>query len=208
MESPASSSEPPCALREVGRVSLLLLSLLAAAQLADDSSAVSRLFLEVRGGVAVGGVTASGAGFENEPGPAFFAGASYDLTQSVSVHAGYARAVFGCAHGFCTSNETSFTSSGVELGARLVWNRIWAQGAVLRRATSAEWGSGRRGDAESSFGWELGAGFGLPLGSRFRMTPGVRYGAYRARFEGGEQDDAVGYFAIDLGLGAGVWAGP
>lgn len=156
----------------------------------------------------MGGVTAAGTGFERDVGGAWWAGASYAANRALAVRAGYGSTAFGCKEAFCRESATTFTSNGLDLGVRLSWSRLWIQGAVVRHSLSAAWGEGESEKTTSSFGWEASGGVGLPLGNRVSFTPGVRYGAHRARFPGGDEEDGVGYLALDVGLGIGVWAGP
>jgi opacity protein-like surface antigen len=188
-------------------IGIVLALVLAASPQVIEAPEIDRVSVEVRGGAAVGGVTMTGSGLESTPRGAWWVGAAYAPTDAIAVRAGFGSTSFGCEEGFCRGSTTSFASTGLDVGVRLGWSRFWAQGALVRHSLTASWSDGEE-DATSSVGWEAGAGVTIPAGSRLRVTPGLRYGAYPARFSGGADDDAVAYLALDVGVRAVIRAGP
>jgi opacity protein-like surface antigen len=57
-------------------------------------------------------------------------------------------------------------------------------------------------DSGHELGWEAGAGFAIPLGQRFAVTPGVRYRTFSAQLDlgDGRMDVDLSYVVIDVGM--------
>ena len=178
------------------RRALLLGALAAGAAL----PAHAQLTLEVRGGAAVGSYEATGAGRQSVPGPSFGATLGYAFTPRLEAFAGYSRDAFGCDAGLCAGVEPTFTRSGAEAGLRVqLPARLWVRGGIAAHRLSVASGApGGDDDSGMSAGVRLGAGFGIPLGPRLSITPGIEYSRFTTDLD--EGSPGVGVVAGGVGL--------
>lgn len=175
---------------------LLLGALAATVALPADA----QITLEVRGGAAVGSYEATGAGRQSVPGPSFGATLGYAFTPRLEAFAGYSRDAFGCEEGFCAGVDPTFTRSGAEAGVRVqLPARLWVRGGVAahKLGVSSDAPEGDDGSGAAA-GVRLGAGFGIPLGPRLSVTPGIEYSRFTTDLDGG--GDGVGVIAGGVGL--------
>lgn len=180
-------------MRPVLAASLAALALLAAAP------ASAQLALELRGGAGAGSYGATQAGFQFVPQPAGSAALAYAFRPGVAAYAGYTFARFGCQEkGFCSGVDPVFTSRGLDAGVRLeIPAGAWVRGGLVLHSLDGESSAGEE-STDAALGFGVGAGIGVPLGSRLTLTPGVGYTRYGASGPAG--DHPVAFVTADLGL--------
>lgn len=177
----------------------LLAASLAALALLAAAPASAQLSLELRGGAGAGSYGATQAGFQFVPQPAGSAALSYAFRPGVAAYAGYTFARFGCEkEGFCIGAEPVFTSQGLDAGVRLELPAgLWVRGGLVLHSLNGESSAGEE-STDPALGFGVGAGFGVPLGSRLTLTPGVGYTRHGASGPAG--DHPVAFVTADLGL--------
>lgn len=160
------------------------------------------LFLELRGGLSVGEVSAAQSGAHWHPGAAWSVDAGYDVHPNVAVYAGYGRSAFGCTTGLCQDDHVRFTSAGLRAGVRLRRERVWTRVGVVRSSLSSRREPDARDqpdiryDGPAHTGVELGVGVFFDTG-KFLFTPGVRYTLHDAA------EGRVGVLAAEVGVQIG-----
>ena len=168
---------------------------------------ISPLQLEARGGAWIPKADLVGAqGFEGEAsaGPSY--GVHFMLKRGfISFVAGFSEHRFGCAQAEC-GEAVDFVSTAWDLGVRLnlrqegimPWVSLGATAAVFD--AHVETGAGVVTE-DSDFGWgyEVGAGALVPLGGRFFIDSGMRYGRSDVDFASRGTLETR-YIVVDLGL--------
>jgi hypothetical protein len=160
----------------------------------------AQLTLEVRGGAAIGAYEATEAGRQDVPGPSFGATVGYAFTPRLEAFAGYSRDAFGCEEGFCAGVDPTFTRSGAEAGLRVqLPARLWVRAGLAAHKLSVSSGApGGDRDSGPAAGVRLGAGFGIPLGPRLSVTPGIEYSRFTTDLDEGSH--GVGVVVGSVGL--------
>jgi hypothetical protein len=175
------------------------LALLALPALLAARPAAAQLTIEARGGFSIGNDEAAASRLEPRPRPAVSLVVEYPATRLLSAYAGFSRAAFGCEEGFCTDRDVSFASSGVDAGVRLHLPRLpWLRAGVLYHSLTTTTHAGPAPGESSSgkgFGYELGAGFTIPVVRGVRLLPGLAYRTHSA-----ESGDHVSIAAAELGV--------
>lgn len=159
------------------RTAPLVLLALAATAL----PARAQLALEVRGGGTIGNHAPAAAGLETVVGPAWAVALEQRVLPLASLYLGYSRSSFGCEQGFCTDRDVSFTSHGLAAGARLHPRGLpWLRAGALYHGveTRAEGASESR---EAGPGFEVAAGFVIPLPGPASLLPGLAYRRHSSR---------------------------
>lgn len=173
-------------------------ALLAAALLVGAAPVSAQRFaVELRAGAAVGNYTATQAGLDLLPAPAFGATVEARLTPSVAAYAGITRSSFGCEEGFCVNRDVVLTSQGAVLGVRWAPGLLWARaGLAVQSLSVASIAPDETSDL--GIGWDLGAGVEVPVGRAFRIRPGITYLRHGAATSDG--DGHVALLALELGV--------
>lgn len=166
------------------RTPLLLLSIFSSFFLAVQAAAqLSPLQVEVNAGVWLPSADLSGVMDVEGPasGDASF-GVHFALTRGrISYLLGFTENRFACREGACAT-EASFVSTGWDLGFRvslresglIPWFRLTGNAAVAQTRLG---GPGAvMIESDRGWGFEVGAGFLVPLATRFALSPGIRYG--------------------------------
>ena len=175
-----------------------LAAALAALALAAASPAAAQLSLEVRGGAGAGSYGATEAGFQAVPRAAGSAHLAYAFNPRLAAYAGYSHAGFGCIEGFCDGVDPTFTSSGLDAGVRVQLPAgLWVRGGAVVHMLKVK-SPVQDQSSDAGFGIGAGAGFTIPLGGRFALTPGVGYTRYTASMPDGS--DPVAVLTADLGF--------
>jgi hypothetical protein len=165
----------------------------AALALAIPNAGYGQFAAELRAGGAIGNYAPAAAGLETVPGPALFAAVEYRSHPSASVYAGYSRAAFGCEDGLCREQDVSVVSSGFSGGVRVhLPARAWVRVGLAALALDID-ADGESERIDPAIGYELGAGFAIPISGRFAVLPGVIY-----RSTSG--DDRASVVVADVGL--------
>lgn len=147
------------------------------------------------------------------------AGFGYGLDAGVNlgplgVYAGFDRINFDCEPEACAS-DGKYRLQGVSAGLRLSVPLLplikpWVKAGVTFNELEANFGSSSSTPqltTERTPGYELGAGFDLPiLGGFFSLTPQVRYIGQKLGYRipgvtsGDTSEKAANYYTVDLGL--------
>jgi hypothetical protein len=183
---------------------LATLAALAHAPAADTARAAwhERITFELRGGAAVGEVTAAGSGPQWRPGAAWHAGVAFAPTRLAAIYVAYGQDSFGCDDGLCQNSPVEFTSRGVQAGLHITAGLAWVRGGVIRNTLHSRWETtdgAQRDVGSASTGFEIGAGLALPLAGVV-IAPGMRYSAHTGAVTGASRDDGVGFITADLAL--------
>ena len=146
--------------------------------------------LEFRGNAAmptaelVGEDLGTGLGFEGNVGYRFY--------QHLSLYAGWDWTHFNADQSFA-GPDMDFEETGYVFGLR--WEHPflgetgqglagWVRAGGAYKHIEVEDDNGEIiGDSGHGMGWEVGAGLSIPLGSQWRLTPGVRYKALSRELE-------------------------
>lgn len=168
-----------------------------ATSVSPDTAVAQRFGLEVRGGAAVGGYTATAAGLDVLPALAFGAVLETRVSGPFSAYLGFTRSSFGCEEGFCADRDVSLTSQGLVAGARwgpgLPWLRAGLAFQSLRLTADDQ-----EETSDVGVGWDLAGGLEIPVTDRFRLRPGLTYLRHAAATDQG--DGHVALLALELGV--------
>ena len=159
----------------------ILLSLLPTTQAAAQ---LSPLQVEANAGVWLPSADLVGAqGVEGPASVDASFGVHFALTRGRTGYLlGFTENRFGCRQGACDT-EASFVSTAWDLGLRISfretglipWLRLNGTTAVIRANLGAP-GAVIVEESDRGWGFKAGAGFLIPLGTRFAVSPGIRYG--------------------------------
>lgn len=166
------------------KIALTATAALSMAVVASPLQAQSRWSLEFRTGAAVPTTEladddlGTGLGFEGNVG--------YHLYQHVSLYAGWDWTHFNADQSFAGS-DMDFEETGYVFGLQWehpfqgeVGNGLagWIRaGASLKHIEVEDDEGDLVTDSDHGLGWEVGAGLSIPLGTNWRLTPGLRYRA-------------------------------
>ena len=153
----------------------------------------AQIYAEFRGGTAVGSHTATAAAMEVEPGLSVAGLVSLQTSGALSLYVGFVRTQFGCANGFCTDRDITFTGNDVRLGLTLSRGGPWLQLGLLYGGTGVE-----TDDLNGGIGIEAGLGLAFSAG-KLRFSPGLMYRRHHAS-TAIRKDHAVS-LSLDLGIG-------
>ena len=129
-------------------------------------------------------------------------------------YAGFDQMRFDCAETTCPADDGIYKLKGASAGVRLSVPlfpiiKPWIKGGVTFNELEADFGSASsftEFKTERSPGYELAAGFDIPFGGIFSITPQARYVGQKLKYRipgvtsGDESSDAVNYYTFDLGL--------
>lgn len=148
---------------------------LLAIGLAPAAPAAAQVSVEGRVGGAVGNHVPAAAGLETLPGLSLTGLVEYAPVSSASIYAGYSRASFGCEEGFCTDDEVTITTQGFGAGVRVHHGRLpWLRaGALFYDSAISTSGGDHQNDA--ILGFEVGAGYDIPVYPRLAIVPGIYF---------------------------------
>jgi hypothetical protein len=136
-------------------------------------SVQAQVSVEVRAGASVGNHVPAYSGFDGAPGLSLAGTVEFRSTALLSPYGTVLRAEFGCDEGFCTNREIRMRAQGFGAGVRLHPKRLpWLRAGVLHYGTTVESDDGST-SAAASLGYEVGAGFSIPLRRRVRLLPGA-----------------------------------
>lgn len=135
--------------------------------------AAAQFAIEARGGAAVGNHVPAAAGLESIPGPSYAVQAEYQGWRNASIYVAVSRSSFGCEEGFCTDNTATVTTMGYGAGVRIHPARLpWVRAGAIMYDASVDAENGSEA-VDASPGYEMGAGFTIPLGEAVRILPGA-----------------------------------
>lgn len=135
--------------------------------------AAAQFAIEVRGGAAVGNHVPAAAGLEAIPGPSYAVQAEYQGWPIASIYASVSRSSFGCEEGFCTDNTATVTTMGYGAGVRIHSARLpWVRAGAILYDASVDAENGSKA-VNAAPGYEMAAGFTIPLGPAVRILPGA-----------------------------------
>lgn len=163
-----------------------------------------RITVQVNAGASVGNYSFTDAGLELVPGPSFGALAALDVTERVSVYAGYTRSDFGCEEGFCIDQDVSMTSQGPVVGALLSAGPAWARAGLGLQWLEIRSTGAATSSSDPGAGFDLGAGVEFPVGGRLLVRPGLAYRRHGASTDGSDEHAAV--LAAEIGVAMRVGA--
>ncbi len=179
--------------------------LLAAAPL----QAQSRWSLEFRGNAAM--PTTELAGDELSTGVGFEGNVGFHLYQHMSLYAGWDWTHFNAEQSFA-GPDMDFEETGYVFGLRWehpftgeVGNGLasWIRAGATVKHIEVEDDEGEIiGDSGHGLGWEVGAGLSVPLGSSWRLTPGLRYKSLSRDLEVGSANADWDVSDVTFELGA------
>ena len=151
---------------------------------------ISPLLLEVRGGAWIPNSDLVGAqGFAGAASAAASFGVHFVLRSGlISYVAGFSENRFGCTQSRC-GEAVDFVSTAWDLGLRVnlraagivPWVSLGASAALFDAHIGTGSAVAREGSARG-WGYEVGAGFLVPVAGPFALNPGVRYGRVDADF--------------------------
>lgn len=184
LPSSTRSGLPPAA-AAVLRAGALAIMLVASLLIPSPTGAqISPLRLEVRGGAWIPNADLVGAqGFEGAASADASFGVHFVLRSGrISYVVGFSEHRFGCTQTGC-GEAVAFVSTAWDLGLRLnlrtagivPWVSLGTS-AALFDARVDPGGGVQREASDRGWGYEAGAGFLIPIGGRFALNPGVRYG--------------------------------
>jgi hypothetical protein len=157
--------------------------------------------LELQTGTTVGAYEQARSGLTVEPSLSLRLNAGYALAQRWGVYAGLERSAFGCAGGFCSGGDVTFTTYGGALG--LQYGNTEASGAWARLgAIYQQLGIDARDYAftsDAGIGAELEGGYAFSVSPRVRIAPGIRYARYSVDADDGSTS-AVVVIATTIGV--------
>ena len=201
---PRQAAPPPLS-RVFAVIGTLLFGLLLIPCRGDAQ--ISPLQLEARGGAWIPTADLAGAtGFEGSASPDASFGVHFVLGGGlISYVVGFSEHRLGC-HPVECGGEVDFVSTSWDLGVRLSlrqggivpWLSLGSSAALydarVRAGNAVTQETSARG-----WGYEAGAGVLVPVGGRFALNPGVRYGKNDADFRsrGGLE---TRYIIADVGL--------
>lgn len=143
----------------------------ALAALALHGAAAAQTSVEVRGGLAVGSHTATGAALDMAPALSYAALVTHRLGPRLGLFGGYLRTAFGCEEGFCLDRDLTVTGNHAAAGAELTFGPAWVRGGLLFGVTRV----GTEGeDPNAGVGVLAAAGFTVGQG-RVRFVPALSY---------------------------------
>jgi hypothetical protein len=155
-----------------------------------SAAQISPLQVEVRGGAWIPTSDLVGApGFEGAASTDVSFGVHFALRRGlISFVAGFSEHRFGCTTAEC-GESVDFVSTGWDLGVRVNFRESGIVPWVSLGGTAALFdahvdtgGSVVTEASDRSWGYEVGAGFVVPIGGLFALNPGVRYGRSDADF--------------------------
>lgn len=138
--------------------------------------------------VPVGEVAESGPGLGAEVGYGVLVLTRLQVTSRFAVHGGYHYGRFGCGECGAVGLEGELPEEGFEAGVAaslpLPLPRVepWVRaGALMGRKLQV---SAPEGElvSDPGLGWTAGLGASVPLGSSFRLDPGIHYRTYPAEY--------------------------
>jgi len=171
--------------------------------------AQSRWSLEFRGNAAV--PTTELAGEDLNTGVGFEGNVGYHLYQHLSAYAGWDYTHFNADQSFA-GPDMDFEETGYVFGVR--WEHPfageagqglagWVRAGGTYKHIEVEDNEGEIiGDSGHGLGWEVGTGLSIPLGSSWRLTPGVRYKALSRDLEVGSATTDWDVSDVTFELGA------
>ena len=150
--------------------------------------------VELRGGLGIGSHSASAAGLDFAPAPAWEVLVLRRVSDRLALHGGFVRTSFGCEQGFCQDRDVTARGSHGVVGAELRWGGPWVRlGALLGTVEMGDLGE------PSDMGPGLHAGAGLTIGGgRVRFLPGLSYRWLSASEPTGSEHAVA--LALDLGV--------
>ncbi len=187
-----------------------LLGCLALALIAFPTTthAQNRWRVETRGGVAF--ATQDLADASLDPGFGFEATVAYSFMPQLSAYAGWDWYHFAASEESFAGATSDMEETGYAFGLRFeqpfgdqapVALRLRA-GATYDHVEIENSAGELLGDSGHGFGWEAGAGFGIVLGDRWELSPGVRYRSLTPDldFAGGTTSGTLEYLAVEVGV--------
>ena len=146
-------------------------------------------------------------------------GFGYGLDAGVNLgplgfYAGFDQMRFDCAPSSCASDDGVYKLKGASAGVRLSVPlfpiiKPWIKGGVTFNELEADFGSASSFATfrtERTPGYEVAAGFDIPFGGIFSITPQARYVGQKLKYRipgvsnGDESSEAANYYTFDLGL--------
>ena len=188
---------------------LTIISALSLLLLTHPAQAQERWSFEVRGNGALptqdlgSDPLDTGFGFEGNVG--------YRFLPHLSGYLGWSWTKFGADHSFAGS-DMDFEETGYAFGFRFEHPlqgesgngmAYWIRGGGTYNHIEVEDTEGEIiSDSGHGLGWEAGAGLSLPLGSTWRLTPGVRYRALSRDLSVDAVDTEIDltYLALEIGF--------
>ena len=187
---------------------LSLLAVVAAGVLGGASGAAAQsaipLALEVRGGAAVPTGDLKSA-LNAETGVSYGITATLNAIPMIGIYAGYERSDFSVDNDAMA--DADLTDQGFAFGGKLTlplgltglgpWVR---GGAVYNKLSRDAAATVDDFDDERKWGFEVGGGLAIPLGTVVSVTPGVRYRTHTTGPVVGGESVNASYVVADLGL--------
>ena len=129
-------------------------------------------------------------------------------------YAGFDQMRFDCSEESCAADDGKYNLKGVSGGVRLSVPlfpvvKPWVKAGVTFNELDVDFGaasSRTQVSTERTPGYELGAGFDIPFGGIFSITPQVRYVGQKLDYRipgvttGDKQSNEANYYTFDLGL--------
>jgi opacity protein-like surface antigen len=147
------------------------------------------------------------------------AGFGYGLDAGINLgplgfYAGFDQMRFDCAESTCAADDGTYKLKGASAGVRLSVPlfpiiKPWIKGGVTFNELEADFGTASSFTGfktERTPGYEVAAGFDIPFGGIFSITPQVRYVGQKLNYRipgvttGDESSEAANYYTFDLGL--------
>ena len=132
----------------------------------------------------------------------------------LGVYAGFDQMRFDCAETSCAADDGKYKLMGASAGVRLSVPlfpivKPWIKGGVTFHELEADFGTSSSFTGfttERTPGYEVAAGFDIPFGGIFSITPQVRYVGQKLKYKvpgvtsGDESSEAANFYTFDLGL--------
>ncbi|TVR15729.1 MAG: hypothetical protein EA391_10070 [Balneolaceae bacterium] len=159
----------------------------------------SRLAFEVIAGIGIGEYQGAFSGLEFSPDLNNRLNVIYSPISWISVYTGFEQFRFGCTNGLCDGFDVTFKGSGFSYGFQLNIYDFWISTGLIKHNLSSTSSQSFKSD-RTTWGYDLRAGFLIPINSLFGINFGVRYSNYKARFDSTEPFNSVTYLSSEFGL--------
>ena len=188
--APTGAVFPPPAFAVLSTAALVILLLVTFLIPIRGDAQISPLLFEVRGGAWIPNADLVGAqGFAGSASTDTSFGVHFALRSGlISYVAGFSEHGFSCTRSRC-GEAVDFVSTAWDMGIGVNFRTAgivpWVSLGVSAALFDAHLGAGNvvaREVSDRGWGYELGAGFLIPVGGRFALNPGVRYGRTDADF--------------------------
>jgi len=131
----------------------------------------------------------------------------YRFMPHLAAYAGWGWSQFSADQSFA-GTDVDFEESGYTFGLQFIHpfgtskiDYLIRAGGVFNHIEAENTEGDIVGDSEHGLGWQIDAGLAIPLGSRWQVTPGVRYRALSSDIDMDDAETAVDLTYLSAGVG-------